>query len=66
MASNRCEPVDSVGTDHLHGLVYNTCVCADGAGGMLLVHVASDSNQPGVPVVEGSGKGSEALTLQVF
>ncbi|KAE8291420.1 Protein FAM151A [Larimichthys crocea] len=37
---------------------------SDGAGGMLLVHVASDSNQPGVPVVEGSGKGSEALTLQ--
>ncbi|XP_027138386.1 protein FAM151A [Larimichthys crocea] len=38
---------------------------SDGAGGMLLVHVASDSNQPGVPVVEGSGKGSEALTLQM-
>ncbi|KAG8013846.1 hypothetical protein GBF38_016044, partial [Nibea albiflora] len=37
---------------------------SDGAGGMLVVHVASDSNQRGVPVVEGSGKGSEALTLQ--
>ncbi|KAI3375358.1 hypothetical protein L3Q82_021851 [Scortum barcoo] len=36
----------------------------DGAGGMLVVRVASDSNAPGVPVVEGSGKSSEALKLQ--
>lgn len=36
---------------------------SDGAG-MLVVHVASDSNQPGVPVLESSGKSSEALTLQ--
>ncbi|XP_054452646.1 protein FAM151A [Anoplopoma fimbria] len=37
---------------------------SDGDGGMLVVHVASDSNGPGVPLVEGSGKSSEAFTLQ--
>ncbi|XP_051254929.1 protein FAM151A [Dicentrarchus labrax] len=37
---------------------------SDRAAGMLVVRVASDSNQPGVPLVEGSGKSSEALTLQ--
>ncbi|XP_073347498.1 protein FAM151A [Pagrus major] len=36
---------------------------SDGSG-MLVVRVASDSSQPGVPVVEGSGQSSEALTLQ--
>ncbi|XP_033975055.1 protein FAM151A [Trematomus bernacchii] len=35
-----------------------------GDGGMLVVQVVSDSNQPGVPLVEGSGKSSEALTLE--
>ncbi|XP_042352876.1 protein FAM151A [Plectropomus leopardus] len=35
-------------------------------GGMLVVQVTSDSEQPGVPLVEGSGKSSEALTLQDF
>ncbi|XP_068594332.1 protein FAM151A [Cebidichthys violaceus] len=35
-----------------------------GDGGMLVVHVASDSNRPAVPLVEGSGKSSEAFTLQ--
>ncbi|KAF3698881.1 Protein FAM151A [Channa argus] len=37
---------------------------SDGAGGMLVVHVAPDSVLPEVPVVEGSGKSSEPLTLQ--
>nr|XP_020475251.1 protein FAM151A isoform X2 [Monopterus albus] len=37
---------------------------SDGAGGMLVVQVASDSNQPGAPLVEGSGTSSEPLTLQ--
>ncbi|XP_070774981.1 protein FAM151A [Enoplosus armatus] len=37
---------------------------SDGAGGMLVVRVASDSNRPGVPLVEGSGESSEALALQ--
>lgn len=49
----------------MHCLGSNLCVCLDGAG-MLVVHVASDSNQPGVPVLESSGKSSEALTLQVY
>ncbi|XP_041659556.1 protein FAM151A [Cheilinus undulatus] len=34
------------------------------ARGMLVLQVASDSKQPGVPLVEGSGESSEALTLQ--
>ncbi|XP_075340392.1 protein FAM151A [Odontesthes bonariensis] len=33
-------------------------------GGMLIINVASDSNLPGVPVVESSGRNSEPLTLQ--
>ncbi|KAK5859370.1 hypothetical protein PBY51_020930 [Eleginops maclovinus] len=33
-------------------------------GGMLVVQVVSDSNQPGVPLVEGSQNSSEALTLE--
>ncbi|XP_070830869.1 protein FAM151A isoform X1 [Chaetodon trifascialis] len=37
---------------------------SDGAAGMLVVRVASDISQPGVPLVEGSSKSSEALTLQ--
>ncbi|KAM7378747.1 hypothetical protein PAMP_004346 [Pampus punctatissimus] len=37
---------------------------ANGAGGMLVVRVGSDADQPGVPLVEGSGKSSEILTLQ--
>ncbi|XP_038574872.1 protein FAM151A isoform X1 [Micropterus salmoides] len=37
---------------------------SDGAGGMLVVRVASDSNRPEVPLVEGSANRSEALTLQ--
>uniref|UniRef100_A0A3P8SLV6 Protein FAM151A n=1 Tax=Amphiprion percula TaxID=161767 RepID=A0A3P8SLV6_AMPPE len=35
-----------------------------GAGGMLVIHVSSDSSRPGVPVVEGSGRSSELLSLQ--
>ncbi|XP_029309269.1 protein FAM151A [Cottoperca gobio] len=35
-----------------------------GDSGMLVVQVGFDSNRPGVPLVEGSGKSSEALTLQ--
>ncbi|XP_062285114.1 protein FAM151A [Scomber scombrus] len=37
---------------------------SDGAGGMLVVRVGSDTSRPGFPVVEGSRKGSELLTLQ--
>ncbi|XP_030608601.1 protein FAM151A [Archocentrus centrarchus] len=37
---------------------------SDGDGGMLVIHVASDSSQPEVPLVEGSGRSSELLTLQ--
>ncbi|XP_053186608.1 protein FAM151A [Scomber japonicus] len=37
---------------------------SDGAGGMLVVRVGSDPSRPGVPVVEGSRKGSELFTLQ--
>ncbi|KAL7386169.1 hypothetical protein ABVT39_004784 [Epinephelus coioides] len=37
-----------------------------GDGGMLVVQVASDSSRLGVPLVEGSGKSSEAFTLQDF
>ncbi|XP_029929791.1 protein FAM151A [Myripristis murdjan] len=35
-----------------------------GGGGMLLVRVRSDSDQPAVPLVEGSGQTSDLLTLQ--
>lgn len=38
----------------------------DGSGGMLVVRVASDPKQPGVPLVEGFGKSLEAFTLQVY
>ncbi|XP_060939684.1 protein FAM151A [Limanda limanda] len=37
---------------------------SDGAGGMLVVQVSSDSSQLGVPLVESSGESSEPLTLQ--
>ncbi|XP_039672863.1 protein FAM151A isoform X2 [Perca fluviatilis] len=37
---------------------------SDGDGGMLVVQVTADRNQPEVPLLEGSGKSSEALTLQ--
>ncbi|XP_047444356.1 protein FAM151A isoform X2 [Mugil cephalus] len=37
---------------------------SDGDGGMLVINVASRSNQPDVPVVEGSGSSSEHLMLQ--
>nr|XP_046264366.1 protein FAM151A [Scatophagus argus] len=37
---------------------------SDGTGGMLVVRVASNSNRPGVPLVEGSEKSSEAITLE--
>ncbi|KAM9718404.1 protein FAM151A [Menidia menidia] len=37
---------------------------SDGIGGMLIIHVASDNNQPDVPVVENSERNSEPLTLQ--
>ncbi|KAM7401376.1 hypothetical protein PAMA_005525 [Pampus argenteus] len=37
---------------------------SDDAGGMLVVRVGSDADRPGVPLVEGSGKSSEILTLQ--
>ncbi|GLD69905.1 protein FAM151A isoform X1 [Lates japonicus] len=37
---------------------------SDGAGGMLVVRVASDSRRPGVPLVQGSEKSSEPQTLQ--
>ncbi|XP_067460966.1 protein FAM151A [Thunnus thynnus] len=37
---------------------------SDGAGGMLVLRVGSDTDRPGVPLVEGSGKSSELLTLQ--
>ncbi|XP_078029028.1 protein FAM151A isoform X2 [Epinephelus lanceolatus] len=39
---------------------------SEGDGGMLVVQVASDSSRLGVPLVEGSGKSSEAFTLQDF
>lgn len=41
------------------------CVLADGSWGMLVIQVASDPKQPGLPLVEGFGRGSEAFTLQV-
>ncbi|XP_071760617.2 protein FAM151A [Centroberyx gerrardi] len=37
---------------------------SDGAGGMLVVLVRSDSDRPDVPLVEGSGGDSDTLTLQ--
>ncbi|XP_059199917.1 protein FAM151A [Centropristis striata] len=37
-----------------------------GDGGMLVVQVTSDPNQPGVPLVAVSGESSEAFTLQDF
>ncbi|XP_071368315.1 protein FAM151A [Centroberyx affinis] len=39
---------------------------SDGAGGMLVVPVRSDSDRPHVPLVEGSGGDSDPLTLQDF
>lgn len=39
---------------------------SDGVGGMLVVHLASHSDQPGVPLVACSGKDSEDFTLQVL
>ncbi|KAM9349996.1 protein FAM151A [Symphorus nematophorus] len=45
--------------------LFSPLLGAGGAGGgMLVIRVTSDINQPGVPVVEGSGKSSEALTLE--
>ena len=46
-------------------LFYWLCVYSGEDGGMLIINVAFDSNQPGVPVVESSGRNSEPLTLQV-
>ncbi|XP_032388227.1 protein FAM151A isoform X1 [Etheostoma spectabile] len=37
---------------------------SDGDGGMLVIPVTADRNQPDIPLLEGSGKSSEALTLQ--
>ncbi|XP_070701341.1 protein FAM151A isoform X2 [Pempheris klunzingeri] len=37
---------------------------SDADGGMLVVRVASDTDQPGVPVVRGSGRRTRALTLE--
>ncbi|XP_032421472.1 protein FAM151A isoform X1 [Xiphophorus hellerii] len=37
---------------------------SDEDGGMLVLHVVSDRNQPGVPVLGGSGTSSEPFTLQ--
>lgn len=47
-------------------LILIESVYPDFSGGMLVVRVGSDSKQPGVPLVEGSGKSTEALTLQVY
>lgn len=37
---------------------------SDGSWGMLVIQVAGDPKQPGLPLVEGFGRGSEAFTLQ--
>lgn len=44
---------------HLH------CILADVSYGMLVIRVASDAKQPGLPLVEGFGRGLEDFTLQV-
>lgn len=52
-------------SDSKEELILFFYVCPDGAGGMLVIQVAPNSIEPGVPVVEGSGKSAESLTLQV-
>lgn len=50
---------------HSSQLLLKNVLLADGSWGMLVVQVAEDPKQPGLPLVQDFGKGSETFTLKV-